>query len=185
ALRDVRLFLVSLLPNLLPMVFALAFAIWLGIPIRIGTAMVLAIALGIAVDDTIHMMMRLKRELLVQKNEYEAVRASLKHTGAAVLFTTAVLVMGFITMLSNELLAIQDMGILAAGTLFVAFLSDVYLAPALFLLTRPRSSRPAPTYFPVRLGRSIRSSAGDPRRFIANNLSTGNHLNTLNREGDR
>jgi len=57
------------------------------------------------------------------------------HTGAAILYSSAVLIAGFLTMLANDLLAIRDMGILASATLFVAFLADVYLAPAVYLAT--------------------------------------------------
>ncbi len=135
ALGSLRLFAVSLIPNLLPMVFALAFSVWVGIPIRIGTAMVLAIAFGIAVDDTIHMMVRLKAEHRVGRGPVSAVIVTTAHTGVAILYSSIVLIAGFLTMLANDLLAIQDMGVLAAATLFVAYLSDVYLAPALFLVT--------------------------------------------------
>ena len=140
ALGSVRLFLVSLAPNLLPMIFALAFSVWVGIPIRIGTAMVLAIAFGIAVDDTIHMMVRLKTEERAGRGPVAAIVSATAHTGAAILYTSAVLIAGFLTMLANDLLAIQDMGVLASATLAVAFLADVYLAPALYLATS-RGSR--------------------------------------------
>ncbi len=141
ALWSVRLFLVSLVPNLLPMVFALAFSVWVGIPIRIGTAMVLAIAFGIAVDDTIHMMIRLKAEQRAGRGPATAVMSTTAHTGVAILFSSVVLIAGFLTMVVNDLFAIRDMGILASATLFVAFLSDVYLAPALYVMTAKRAIR--------------------------------------------
>ncbi len=143
ALWSVRLFLVSLIPNLLPMVFALAFSVWVGIPIRIGTAMVLAIAFGIAVDDTIHMMLRLQTEQRAGRDTVSAVTQTTVHTGVAILFSSIVLIAGFLTMTINDLFAIRDMGILASATLFVAFLSDVYLAPALYLMTARASERHA------------------------------------------
>ncbi len=145
ALWSVRLFLVSLIPNLLPMVFALAFSVWVGIPIRIGTAMVLAIAFGIAVDDTIHMMIRLKAEHRAGRGPVAAVMATTAHTGVAILFSSIVLIAGFLTMTVNDLYAIRDMGILASATLFVAFLTDVYLAPALFLMSTRPGLRPERT----------------------------------------
>ncbi|MDX1741449.1 MAG: MMPL family transporter, partial [Rhodothermales bacterium] len=135
ALWSVRLFIVSLIPNLLPMVFALAFSVWVGIPIRIGTAMVLAIAFGIAVDDTIHTMIRLKAEQQSGRGPVAAVISTTAHTGVAILFSSVVLIAGFLTMVVNDVFAIRDMGILASATLLVAFLSDVYLAPALYVMT--------------------------------------------------
>jgi predicted RND superfamily exporter protein len=152
ALWSVRLFLVSLIPNLLPMVFALAFSVWVGIPIRIGTAMVLAIAFGIAVDDTIHTMIRLKSEQRAGRGPVTAVMSTTAHTGVAILFSSLVLIAGFLTMVVNDLFAIRDMGILASATLFVAFLSDVYLAPSLYLMTagKVRTRARTATEVPVR-----------------------------------
>ncbi len=142
ALGSVRLFVVSLIPNLMPMVFALAFSVWVGIPIRIGTAMVLAIAFGIAVDDTIHMMIRLKAEHRAGHGPVASVMVATAHTGVAILYSSIVLIAGFLTMLVNDVFAIQDMGVLAAATLLIAFLSDVYLAPALFLMSAGSRRRP-------------------------------------------
>jgi predicted RND superfamily exporter protein len=51
-----------------------------------------------------------------------------------------VLGLGFLSMLSNELLAVRDMGLVAAVTLTVALAADVVLAPALYLLIMGRRS---------------------------------------------
>lgn len=154
ALGSFRLIVISIAPNLIPALFALAMAVWLDIPIRVGTAMVLAIAMGIAVDDTIHLMLRLKRESAAGAPAITAIQNTVRRTGRAILLTSVVLVAGFATMWSNELFAIRDMGIVAAGTLLVAFLADVYLVPALYLLFPPRSqtaaTRPATDVGPLR-----------------------------------
>ena len=134
-LRSIRLFLVSLLPNLLPMLAALAFMAAVGISVRIGTAMILAIALGIAIDDTIHLMIHLREHNAAGKDPREIVWRTLAQTGKAILYTSVVLVIGFGSMISNELIAIQDMGIVAAVTIIIALIADLYLAPALYLLS--------------------------------------------------
>ena len=134
-LRSIRLFLVSLLPNLLPMLAALAFMAAVGISVRIGTAMILAIALGIAIDDTIHLMIHLREQNATGKDPRDIVSRTLAQTGKAILYTSVVLVIGFGSMISNELMAIQDMGIVAAVTIIIALIADLYLAPALYLIS--------------------------------------------------
>ncbi len=134
-LRSIRLFLVSLLPNLLPMLAALAFMAAVGISVRIGTAMILAIALGIAIDDTIHLMIHLREHNAAGKDPRDIVWRTLAQAGKAILYTSVVLVIGFGSMISNELIAIQDMGIVAAVTIIIALIADLYLAPALYLLS--------------------------------------------------
>ena len=145
-LRDRRLFLVSLVPNLLPMAAALGFMAVAGISIRIGTAMILAIALGIAIDDTIHFMVGLRKETSEGVPPAEAVRRTLAGAGRGILYTTVVLVIGFLSMATNELLAVRDMGIVAAVTLLVAFAADLLLVPALYLLVEaPAGNRSWPS----------------------------------------
>jgi len=135
-LRDTRLFLVSLLPNFLPMLTALAFMATIGISIRIGTAMILAIALGIAIDDTIHFMIHLKEKDSKNFDKNETVKLTIAQTGKAILYTSVVLVIGFISMLSNDLIAIQDMGIVASFTIVMALIADLYFVPAIYLLVK-------------------------------------------------
>lgn len=154
ALRSVRLFVVSLAPNLLPIVLALAFMGWFGISLRIGTAVVLAVALGIAVDDTLHLLVRLARGT-AEEDVLERVRRSLREAGRPIVTTTLVLAAGFLSMHANELLAIRDMGTVGAFTLGVALLADLVLAPALFVLVcrpsrRVRTSSPADEYVATR-----------------------------------
>ena len=108
-----------------------------GITLRIGTAMILAIALGIAIDDTIHFMCRLRDES-EHKTPSEAVEAAICTTGRGVLITTVILVAGFASMATSELIDIRDMGIVGSVTLLAALLADVLLAPALYLLVGRR-----------------------------------------------
>lgn len=136
ALRSIRLFAVALVPNLLPPFFALGFMGWTGISVRVGTAMILAIALAIAVDDSIHVLVQLAREGRRSDDLSDQMRRSVNHVGGPLLLTTVVLVAGFLSMRLNGLVAIQDMGVVAAATLTVAFLADVYLLPALYVISR-------------------------------------------------
>ena len=80
-------------------------------------------------------MIQLREHNTEGKDRKEIVLRTLAQTGKAILYTSVVLVIGFGSMLSNELIAIQDMGIVAAVTIIIALISDLYLAPALYLLS--------------------------------------------------
>lgn len=140
SLRNRSLFLVSIIPNVLPVLFALAFMVWTGITVRVGTAMILAIAIGISVDDTIHFMYDLKRFRSSATKPGHVVSQALVHSGKAMLMTTVILVVGFLSMATHELLTLRDMGVVAAATLVIAFLADALLAPALFVLIERRDT---------------------------------------------
>jgi predicted RND superfamily exporter protein len=139
--HDVRLFIVGVLPNVLPMVLALGFMAAAGITVRIGTAMVLAIALGIAIDDTIHFLVGMRERMADGAAARDAVRWTMRRAGGGIVYSSIVLVLGFASMMLNEMLAIQDMGLVASVTLTVALLADVVLAPALYLVLFGRSRR--------------------------------------------
>jgi predicted RND superfamily exporter protein len=139
----VRLFFVGILPNLLPMILALGFMAMTGITVRIGTAMVLAIALGIAIDDTVHFLVGLREATNRGANPANAVRQAMTKAGSGIVYTTVVLVLGFLSMLFNELLAIRDMGLVAAVTIVVALAADLLFAPALYVVMF-RRDQPTP-----------------------------------------
>ncbi len=136
ALRDARLFIAAVFANALPLLVPLAFMALAGMTLRIGTAVVLALALGIVVDNTLHIILRLRAALEAHGDVQKALNQGLRGTGRAVLFTTVVLAGGFLSMLSNDLLAIRDMGIVAAVTIVAAMLADLLLLPAAYAVCR-------------------------------------------------
>jgi hypothetical protein len=137
ALRERRLFIAATVANVLPLLLPLAFMAATGIVLRIGTVVVLAIALGIAVDNTLHIILRL-RSCNDEKGEIATrIRRAMHGTGRAVLFTTLAIVGGFLSMMSNKLLAIHDMGIVAAVTFTGALIADLLVLPAVYALQQP------------------------------------------------
>jgi predicted RND superfamily exporter protein len=142
ALRESRLFVAATLANLLPLVLPLALMAVTGITLRIGTAVVLAIALGIVVDNTLHIIIRLRATAAGGGGPVGQISRAMRGTGRAVIFTTLALVGGFLSMLTNQLLAIRDMGLVAAVTILGAMLADLLFLPAVYInLTGRRVSR--------------------------------------------
>jgi uncharacterized protein len=143
ALRSWRVFLVAILPNLLPALAALAFMGWAGITLRIGTALVLAVALAIGVDDSIHLLARVREARRAGVAPRPALRVALRETGGALVLTTIVLAAGFLSMLTSDLAAIRDMGAVAAVAIVAALLADLTVLPAMHVLVEgtPRRIR--------------------------------------------
>lgn len=132
ALRDARLFIAAAFANALPLLVPLAFMALTGMTLRIGTAVVLALALGIVVDNTLHIILRLRSALEANDDVDNALTQGLRGTGRAVLFTTIALSGGFLSMMANDLFAIRDMGLVAAVTILAAMLADLVLLPAVY-----------------------------------------------------
>jgi hydrophobe/amphiphile efflux-3 (HAE3) family protein len=131
-LRERRLFIAAAVANVLPLLLPLAFMAATGIVLRIGTAVVLAVALGIAVDNTLHIILRLRSQLDRNGDSLAQIHRDLHGTGRAVFFTTLAMVGGFLSMMSNDLRAIHDMGIVAAVAFAGALIADLLVLPAVY-----------------------------------------------------
>jgi predicted RND superfamily exporter protein len=70
-----------------------------------------------------------------------AVTAVLQRTGRPASFSSYVLIVGLATMMLSSLIALQEMGLVAAFTMAYVLLSDLVLAPAIFLLLARRDIR--------------------------------------------
>lgn len=69
---------------------------YMEIPLNIGTTMAAAIAIGIAVDDTLHFMLRYNRELKARKNHNIAMEHSIYGEALPVVSTSIALIAGFL-----------------------------------------------------------------------------------------
>ena len=135
ALKDVRLGLLSLVPNLLPA--ALAFGVW-GLfvgQVNMAVAVVTGMALGVIVDDSVHFLTKYQ---LARKNEKlsaeRAVVSAFSGVGTALLVTTIILVAGFAILAQSSFGLNSAMASLTAIALFMALVADLTILPALLIL---------------------------------------------------
>jgi predicted RND superfamily exporter protein len=131
---DLKIGLLSMVPNILPILMGVGVMGLLDIPFNNATTMVATIALGIAVDDTIHFMHNFK-------NRYQKtgdVAASLDHvfrtTGRALLFTSLVLIGGFMSYTFATLSVYYVFGALLSFNVLMALAAEFLLGPALLTI---------------------------------------------------
>ena len=124
----------SLVTNLIPIFTILGIIAWFGISIRPPTAMTFAVALGIAVDDSLHFLLRYRKELRQGMNRVDAIKSTIINTGSALMITTTILVAGFSILLFSAFLPTYQFGLLSASMIGVALLCDLTLLPALCLV---------------------------------------------------
>jgi predicted RND superfamily exporter protein len=109
----------------------------LDIPLNIATAPVAAIALGIAIDDTIHFLVRFKREFNRGRNYSKAIENTLRSVGKPILVTTIVLTAGFCIFLFSNFQPTQNLGVLISFAVVSAVFADLIVLPVLLLLLKP------------------------------------------------
>ena len=133
--KRVKLLWVFILPNLLPVMLVVGLMGWIGINIDIGVAIAGAIIIGVAVDDTIHFLVKYfdarKRGLNLEDSFDEVLR----YAGKAILFTTLILSISFSLFAFSTFTPNQNFGIVTASALIIAFIVDLLLLPALLSLT--------------------------------------------------
>lgn len=127
--KDIRMLIISLIPNLLPLLFAAAIIGYFGIELEAGISIVFAVVFGIAVDDTIHFLSKYKLARGYGLDKEEAISVTFKETGKAIIFTSIILFFGFMVMLFSNHVATLRIGMLVSLTLFSALICDMYLIP--------------------------------------------------------
>ena len=130
-LGNLRTGLLSMVPNLAPILLTLGLMGWLGMTLDLFALLVGGIAIGLAVDDTIHFMHNFRRYHDQGRDVHAAVRETLHTAGQAMLVTTLVLTLGFLTFALSSMQNLRIFGLLVGFAISTAFLADVLLAPAL------------------------------------------------------
>ncbi len=101
-----------------------------GVKLNATTSLVECLVLGLAIDDTIHYLARFNRAARQRVSESEGAVAALRAVMRPVTLTKAILGLGFIVLVTGDLHNQVVFGWLAAGTLFVAWLVDIFVTPA-------------------------------------------------------
>lgn len=140
-LRSLKLGLISLVPNLAPVVLGLGLMSLLQIPLDPGTVMVASISLGLVVDDTVHLMTRVREKLGRGASLPEAFAQAVPEVGRAVISTSVILCAGFGVLTFGSFRPNMFLGGVTAMVVVLAVLADLFLLPALFSV---RARTPAP-----------------------------------------
>jgi len=142
--RSLKLAALAMVPNLAPVVLTLGVMGWLDIHLDYYRLLLATIAIGIAVDDTIHLLARFRSEFRRCGNYAEAMAASVRGVGQALIITSVILVAGFLVFLLSDTTVFASFGILLSATILTALVADLFLLPVLLMLFKPLGPEFAP-----------------------------------------
>ncbi|MCR9095136.1 MAG: efflux RND transporter permease subunit [bacterium] len=131
---SLRTGIVSMAPNLMPIAMVMGIMGWSGAPLDIFTVLIGGIALGLVVDDTIHILHGFRRNFEETGSIEQATAETMRTTGRALLFTTVVLTCAFSIYGFASAGTVVNFGLLSALAVFLAFVFDIFLSPALLAL---------------------------------------------------
>ena len=130
--RSFPILICSLIPNIVPLFITAGIMGWTGISLKPSTVLVFSVALGIAIDVTIRFLVNYKQELPHLNNQVHATLVqTIKHTGISIIYTSLVLVAGFIIFCFSDFGGTKALGWLTSITLVVSTLTNLVLLPAL------------------------------------------------------
>lgn len=136
-LRSISLGLLAMVPNVLPVLFALGAMGLLGFQLNMVGLVLAPMILGVAVDDTVHFFVRYRR-YFDQFGSYEtAYRETMRTVGRPLLFTTMVLILGFMGFTFTIYDGPRNFAISSSIAFTSALLAEFLLAPVLLRWLKP------------------------------------------------
>jgi predicted RND superfamily exporter protein len=137
--KSIRILFASLIPNLIPLIMTAGLMGWMGIAIKPSTVLVFSVALGIAIDITIRFLVNYKQELPHCNGDVQqTVVQTIRETGISIVYTSLVLIAGFIIFVFSGFGSTQALGWLTSFTLLTATLTNLVLLPVLLILMGKR-----------------------------------------------
>ena len=130
--RSFPILMCSLIPNIIPLFITAGIMGWTGVALKPSTVLVFSVALGIAIDVTIRFLVNYKQELPhLNYQVNNTLIQTIRHTGISIIYTSLVLVAGFIIFCFSDFGGTKALGWLTSLTLIVSTLTNLVLLPAL------------------------------------------------------
>jgi uncharacterized protein len=131
---NVRMIIISLIPNLLALMITAGLMGYFNIPLKASTALIFSITFGISVDNSIRFLAKYRQEILSNNfNIRSAVTDSILETGKSIIYTSVVLFAGFIIFAFSDFGGTIALGLLTSTTLVISMFTNLILLPALIL----------------------------------------------------
>ena len=135
--RNLKLSAIAMVPNLLAATLVLGVMGWMSIPLDIMTITIASITIGIAVDNTIHYVVRYRTEFSLDSNYTEALQRSHASIGRAIFYTSITIIIGFSVLSLSHFKPTIYFGVLTALAMTIALLGSLTLLPKLIMWLKP------------------------------------------------
>src|SRR5450755_598060 len=139
--RSISILICSLLPNVIPLVITAGVMGWAGVPLKPSTVLVFSIALGIAIDITIRFLVNFKQDSNAESSTESTVIRTIHSTGISIVYTSLVLIAGFVIFCFSGFGGPQALGWLTSLTLVMATLTNLIFLPALLIAISPNKKK--------------------------------------------
>ena len=129
--RNLRMIPLFIVPNVLPIALVVGAMGWMGMTIDMGVAISGAIIIGVAVDDTIHFLVKYREARQRGDDMEHALEYVMQYAGSAIIFTTVILSAAFLVFSFSQFLPNVHFGVVTALALIIAVAVDLLMLPAI------------------------------------------------------
>lgn len=129
--KSLKLGLIAMIPNIYPLIICGAIMGYAGIPMEFVTMTVAPMIMGLAVDDTIHFISHIRKDLILTGDTGTSIRFAFRTVGTAISETTVILCLTFLVFIISDINSIRNMGILSAAGMTAAYAADIFITPLL------------------------------------------------------
>ena len=132
-IRSLRLGAVAMIPNVVPVLLFFGLLGLGAAPLSLPTSLIGSVALGIAIDDTVHFLVRYRAERESGASPEEAALRTGRNVGRAIFITSVMLFFGFMVIAFSEFATLREFGVLSAITMLLCLVTDLVVLPALLV----------------------------------------------------
>jgi predicted RND superfamily exporter protein len=128
--KSVRFGLAAIPSNVIPLLATGAYMMWRDIDLNIATAITFSISTGLSVDDTIHVVARLREERQRCSSINAALFRTFRGTGRSIVVTSLSLSAGFAVLMLSNFVSVRQFGELIVVSVLNGLVAALILQPA-------------------------------------------------------
>ncbi len=128
--RSFEFGLIAILPTILATTWIMATMWAFDITLNVLTVMVTALTVGLGIDYAIHIIERYREEI-EHKSESQAIEATIKSTGSAILISGLTTICGFGVLLLSPMPLVSNFGIITAATILYSIIIAIFVLPSM------------------------------------------------------
>ncbi len=137
--KNIKMALITIIPNLIAAALILGLMGWSGIPLDMMTITIAAISIGIGVDNSIHYVHRVTDEFNKDNDYWGAINRSHTSIGRAMYYTTVTITLGFSILALSNFVPTMYFGLLTGVAMMAALFANLTLLPLLIARIKPLS----------------------------------------------
>jgi len=167
---SLKVMFISMGVNIVPLFLVAGLMGFWGIPLKPSTALIFEMAFGIVIDSAVRYLSSYQWYYRRHPWPERAAIVSLYHTGALIIYTSLVLLAGFVIFIPSSFGGTKSLGILTALSIGMGLFSNLFLLPAMLITLRQADEGRIRKYARARLAhlrekRANRQASQAPNRL--------------------